>query len=196
MNMLSLIHRLNLSLSCSTIWLASQFTIWLFWQTWSVMPDLWCSLVEALRVDLVKFLSEIFSTSFCVLWSWFPAVSLFHRYIPFRIGCMEFCTPLEPFFAYQLCPSGELKPIWGWFEWLPYVLWIYVVFSPWMSGHMGQSPLLLIFLVLYLSWIYLFCIYIWLDLCIYIFDWIMTRIYIFWLDLWKHGFSECQRVLC
>ena len=25
-----------------------------------------------------------------------------------------------------------------------------------MSGHMGQSPLLLIFLVLYLSWIYLF----------------------------------------
>ena len=62
--MLSLIHRLNLSLSCSTISLASQFIIWLFWQTWSVMADLWCSLVEALRVDLVKFLSEIFSASF------------------------------------------------------------------------------------------------------------------------------------
>ena len=28
------------------------------------MADLWCSLVEALRVDLVKFLSEIFSASF------------------------------------------------------------------------------------------------------------------------------------
>ena len=57
---LSLIHRLNLSLSCSTISLACQFIIWLFWQTWSVMADLWCSLVE----DLVKFLSEIFSASF------------------------------------------------------------------------------------------------------------------------------------
>ena len=38
--------------------------IWLFWQPWSVMADLWCSLVEALLVDLVKFLSEIFSASF------------------------------------------------------------------------------------------------------------------------------------
>ena len=28
------------------------------------MADLWCSLVEALWVDLVKFLSEIFSASF------------------------------------------------------------------------------------------------------------------------------------
>ena len=28
------------------------------------MADLWCSLAEALRVDLVKFLSEIFSASF------------------------------------------------------------------------------------------------------------------------------------
>ena len=28
------------------------------------MADLWSSLVEALRVDLVKFLSEIFSASF------------------------------------------------------------------------------------------------------------------------------------
>ena len=63
-HMLSLIHLLNLSLCCSAISLASQFIIWLFWQTWSVMADLWCSLVEALRVDLVKFLSEIFSASF------------------------------------------------------------------------------------------------------------------------------------
>ena len=38
--------------------------IWLFWQTWSVMADLWCSLVEALQVDLVKFPSEIFPASF------------------------------------------------------------------------------------------------------------------------------------
>ena len=30
--------------------------------------------------------------------------------VPFRIGCMEFCTPLQPFWASQLCPSGELKP--------------------------------------------------------------------------------------
>ena len=37
---------------------------WLFLQTWSVMADLWCSLAEALQVDLVKFLSEIFSSSF------------------------------------------------------------------------------------------------------------------------------------
>ena len=63
--MLSLIHRFNLSPSCSTISISCfQFIIWLFWQTWSVMADLWCSLVEALRVDLVKFLSEIF---FCFL---------------------------------------------------------------------------------------------------------------------------------
>ena len=51
-------------ISCSTISLAPQFIIWLFWRTWSVMADLWCSLVEALRVDLVKFLAEIFSASF------------------------------------------------------------------------------------------------------------------------------------
>ena len=23
----------------------------------------------------------------------------------------KFCTPLQPFFAYQLCPSVELKPV-------------------------------------------------------------------------------------
>ena len=63
-HMLSLIHLLNLSLCCSAISLASQFIIWLFWQTWSVMADLWCSLVEALRLDLVKFLSELFCVSF------------------------------------------------------------------------------------------------------------------------------------
>ena len=62
--MLSLIHLFNLALSCATISLASKFIILFFWQTWSVMADLWCSLVEALWVDLVKFLSEIFSASF------------------------------------------------------------------------------------------------------------------------------------
>ena len=63
--MLSLIHRFNLSPSCSTISISCfQFIIWLFWQTWSVMADLWCPLVEALQVDLVKFFSEIFSASF------------------------------------------------------------------------------------------------------------------------------------
>ena len=61
------------------------------------MADLWCSLVEALRVDLVKFLSEIFSASFLCSVILVPAVPLFHRCIPFRIGCMEFCTPLQPF---------------------------------------------------------------------------------------------------
>ena len=54
---------LNLSLSRSTISLVSQFIIWLFWHTWSVMADLWCLLVEALLVVLVKFLLEIFFTS-------------------------------------------------------------------------------------------------------------------------------------
>ena len=98
--MLSLIHRLHLSLSCSTISLASQFIIWLLWQTWSVKADLWCSLVEALICGWIlwNFCQRSFLLRLCVLWSWFPAVSLFHRCIPFRIGCMEFCTPLQPFF--------------------------------------------------------------------------------------------------
>ena len=45
--------------------------------TWSVTADLWCSSVEALGVDLVKFFSEIFSASFPL--SSVIAVSLFHQ---------------------------------------------------------------------------------------------------------------------
>ena len=73
------------------------------------MADLWCSLVEALRVDLVKFLSEIFSASFLCSVILIPICLPISP--PFHIGCMEFCTPLQPFFPDQLCPSGELKPV-------------------------------------------------------------------------------------
>ena len=55
------------------------------------------------------FCQRSFLLPFCVLWSWFPAVSLFHRYMPFRIGCMEFCTPLQPFFWFSTLSFGWTK---------------------------------------------------------------------------------------
>ena len=137
-NMLSLIHLLNLLLSCSTISLASQFIIWLFWQTWSVMADLWCSLVEALRVDLLDLCSVIL--------------------VP---GCL----PISPMYTFSHWLHGILYTTpaffslstlsFGWTKTCLRVVWgLTTVFSPWMS--MGQSPLPLIFLVLYLSWVHLF----------------------------------------
>ena len=76
------------------------------------MVDLWFSLVEALQVDLVKFPSVIFSASFLFSVILVPScLPVSPMYIPFRIGCMEFCTPLQPFSSYQLCPSGEVKPV-------------------------------------------------------------------------------------
>ena len=62
--MLSWIHLLNLSLSCSTISLASQFIYNCSYRRgllWLIYGAHW---QKALRVDLVKFLSEIFSASF------------------------------------------------------------------------------------------------------------------------------------
>ena len=89
--MLSLIQRLNLSLSCSSISLSSQFIIWLFWQTWSVIADLWCSLVETLQVDLVKFLSEIFSASFLC-----------------SVILVLSCLPVSPMYTFSHCLHGIL----------------------------------------------------------------------------------------
>ena len=113
----ALIHRLNLSLSCSTISLASQFIIWLFWQTWSVMADLWCSLVEALRVDLVKFLSEIFSASFLCSVILVPSclpVSPIYTFSHWLHG-ISYTTPA--FFCFSTLSFGWtktcLRVVWG-----------------------------------------------------------------------------------
>ena len=114
--MLSLIHRLNLSLSCSTISLASQFRIWLFRQTWSVIADLWCSLVEALPVDLVKFLSEIFSASFLC-----------------SVILVPSCLPVSPIYTFSHWLHGILYTTpaffcfsalsFGWTKTCPRVVW-------------------------------------------------------------------------
>ena len=94
------LHPLNLSLSCSTILLASQFLIWLFWQTWSLMSDLWCSLVEALRVDLVKFLSEIFSASFLC-----------------SVILVPSCLPVSPMYTFWHWLHGILYTTPAFFSW-------------------------------------------------------------------------------
>ena len=66
-------------------------------------------LVKPLRVDLVKFLSEIFFPSF--LFSVILVLSCLPFLPMYTFSCWfhGICTPLQPFFAYQLCPSGELK---------------------------------------------------------------------------------------
>ena len=51
------------------------------------MADLWCSLVEALRVDLVKFLSEIFSASFLC-----------------SVILVPSCLPVSPIYTFSLSP--------------------------------------------------------------------------------------------
>ena len=79
------------------------------------MADLWCSLVEALQVDLVKFLSEIFSASFlcsvilvpsCLPVS--PTYTFSHR-----LYGILYTTPAFFCLSTQLnsTPSGELKPV-------------------------------------------------------------------------------------
>ena len=118
-HMLSLIHCLNLSLSCSIISLASQFIIYhcsdrnLVCYRWFIVFIGRSSAGGSCEIsvrDLFCFLSVFCDPGFQLS----PCFT--DRYLPFRIGCMEFCTPLQPFFASQLCPLGELKPVWGWFE--------------------------------------------------------------------------------
>ena len=116
-NMLSLIDLISLSLSCSTISLASQFIIWLFWQTWSVMTDLWCSLVETLWVDLVKFLSEIFSASFLCSVILVPSclpVSLMYAFSHWLHGILY---TTQAFFSWSTLSFGWtktcLRVVWG-----------------------------------------------------------------------------------
>ena len=75
------------------------------------MVDLWFSLVEALQVDLVKFPSVIFSASFLFSVILVPGclpVSPMYTFSHWLHGIL-YTTPA--FFAYQLCPSGELKPV-------------------------------------------------------------------------------------
>ena len=118
-HMLSLIHCLNLSLSCSIISLASQFIIYhcsdrnLVCYRWFIVFIGRSSAGGSCEIsvrDLFCFLSVFCDPGFQLS----PCFT--DRYLPFRIGCMEFCTPLQPFFASQLCPLGELKPVWGWLE--------------------------------------------------------------------------------
>ena len=161
------------------------------------MADLWCPLVEALPVDIVKFLSEIFSASFLC-----------------SVILVPSCLPVSPIYTFSYWLHGILYTTraffclstvsFGWTKTCLRVIWVATlcfvnircIFSinEWTHGTV-TTPLDFSCALSFLDLSFLY-IYLTGFMYIYIFDWIMTRIYIFWLDLWKHGFSECQRVLC